>query len=146
MKKIHLGILSLSLAVPAAAQLQNDEHPNVILIYADDLGYGDLQCYGAKNVATPNVNRLADNGIRFTNAYSVAATSTPSRYGILTGEYPFRKDGTDVVAGDAAMIISPEQQTVADLFKEAGYETAAFGMDGKRQERQEVCSSDGTES
>ena len=127
MKKIHLGILSLSLAVPAAAQLQNDEHPNVILIYADDLGYGDLQCYGAKNVATPNVNRLADNGIRFTNAYSVAATSTPSRYGILTGEYPFRKDGTDVAAGDAAMIISPEQQTVADLFKEAGYATAAFG-------------------
>lgn len=127
MKKIHLGILSLSLAVPAAAQVHNDEHPNVILIYADDLGYGDLQCYGAKSVATPNVNRLADNGIRFTNAYSVAATSTPSRYGILTGEYPFRKDGTDVAAGDAAMIISPEQQTVADLFKEAGYETAAFG-------------------
>lgn len=127
MKKINLGILSLSLAVPAAAQVQNDERPNVILIYADDLGYGDLQCYGAKNVATPNVNRLADNGIRFTNAYSVAATSTPSRYGILTGEYPFRKQGTDVAAGDAAMIISPEQQTVADLFKEAGYATAAFG-------------------
>lgn len=133
MKKINLGILSLALTVPATAQTKvqqptaKEQQPNVILIYADDLGYGDLQCYGAKNVATPNVNRLADNGIRFTNAHSVAATSTPSRYGILTGEYPFRKQGTDVAAGDAAMIISPEQQTVADLFKEAGYTTAAFG-------------------
>lgn len=61
--------------------------PNVIVIYADDLGYGDLQCYGAKNVKTPHVDRLAAEGIRFTNAHSVAATSTPSRYSLLTGEY-----------------------------------------------------------
>ena len=64
--------------------------PNVIIIYADDLGYGDLECYGAKNVRTPNVNQLAKEGIRFTNAHAVAATSTPSRYSLLTGEYAWR--------------------------------------------------------
>ena len=75
-----------------AKQVKNNRaddtrRPNVIIIYADDLGYGDLQCYGAKNVETPNVNRLASQGIRFTNAHAVAATSTPSRYSLLTGEY-----------------------------------------------------------
>lgn len=65
--------------------------PNVVFIYADDLGYGDLECYGAKNVQTPNVNRLAKSGIRFTNAHATAATSTPSRYSMLTGEYAWRK-------------------------------------------------------
>ncbi len=101
--------------------------PNVVLIYADDLGFGDLECYGAKGVNTPNINNIAKNGLCFTNAYAVASTSTPSRYSLLTGEYPWRKPGTDVAAGDAAMIISPEQYTVADVFKDAGYTTAAFG-------------------
>ena len=69
-------------------QKVNDRQlPNVVFIYADDLGYGDLECYGAKNVQTPNVNRLASEGIRFTNAHATAATSTPSRYSMLTGEY-----------------------------------------------------------
>ena len=81
------------------------EKPNVIIIYADDLGYGDLQCYGAKNVETPNVNRLATEGIRFTNAHAVAATSTPSRYSLLTGEYAWRRPDTDIAAGNAGMII-----------------------------------------
>lgn len=126
MKTINLSILSLSLAVPAIIQAQ-DKLPNVVLIYADDIGYGDLQCYGAKNVKTPNIDRLANNGIRFTNAHSVASVSTPSRYGILTGEYPWRREGTNVANGDAAMIIKPEQLTVADVFKEAGYATAAIG-------------------
>ena len=101
--------------------------PNVVMIYADDLGFGDLGCYGAKGVQTPNVDKLAQNGLRFTNAHAVASTSTPSRYALLTGQYPFRKQGTDVAAGDAAMIISPDQYTVADVFKDAGYTTAAFG-------------------
>ena len=101
--------------------------PNVVMIYADDLGFGDLGCYGAKGVQTPNVNRLAEGGVRFTNAHAVAATSTPSRYALLTGQYPWRKSGTDVAAGNAGMIISPDQHTVADVFKEAGYTTGAFG-------------------
>lgn len=101
--------------------------PNVVVIYADDLGFGDLECYGAVGVNTTNINKLSSNGLCFTNAHSVASTSTPSRYSLLTGEYPWRKPGTDVAAGNAAMIVTPDQYTVADVFKEAGYSTAAFG-------------------
>lgn len=106
---------------------QDPEKPNVIVILADDLGYGDLKCYGAKNVETPNVDRLASEGIRFTNAHATAATSTPSRYSLLTGEYAWRRPDTDIAAGDAKMIIRPEQFTMADMFKSAGYATAAIG-------------------
>lgn len=129
MEVVKYGILPLAvLSVSGCAGKQNvQDKPNVVLIYADDLGYGDLECYGARNVLTPNVNALAQNGIKYTNAHAVAATSTPSRYSILTGEYPWRKPGTDVAAGNAAMIISPSQYTVADAFKAAGYKTAAFG-------------------
>ena len=104
-----------------------EKRPNVIIIYADDLGYGDLSCYGAQGVTTPNTDRLAAQGIRFTNAHAVAATSTPSRYSLLTGEYAWRRPGTDVASGDAAMIITPYQYTMADMFRHAGYATAAFG-------------------
>ena len=134
MKNLNVGMLALA-TLPGALVAQetvNTEpylksRPNVVMIYADDLGFGDLECYGAIGVRTPNVNRLSENGVRFTNAHAVASTSTPSRYSLLTGEYPWRKSGTDVAAGDAAMIISPDQYTVADVFKEAGYTTAAFG-------------------
>lgn len=112
---------------PLAVFARERKAPNVILIYADDLGYGDLGCYGAKGVSTPNIDRLAERGVRFTNAHAAAATSTPSRYGMLTGEYAWRKPGTDVAAGDAGMIIRPDQYTLADLFKQAGYTTAAIG-------------------
>jgi arylsulfatase A-like enzyme len=101
--------------------------PNVIFIYADDLGYGDLECYGAKNVKTPNVDRLASQGVRFNHAHATAATSTPSRYSMLTGEYAWRHPNTDIAAGNAGMIIRPERFTMADMFKSAGYATAAFG-------------------
>lgn len=132
--KLSTGsLLALALAPAISAQAagkgkdKTPTRPNVIFIYADDLGFGDLECYGAKNVETPNVNRLAANGIRFTNGYATAATSTPSRYSMLTGEYAWRKPGTDVAAGNAGMIIRPEQFTIADVFKSAGYATAAFG-------------------
>ena len=134
MKNLNIGMLALA-TLPGALAAQESANtepylksrPNVVMIYADDLGFGDLECYGAIGVRTPNVNRLSENGVRFTNAHAVASTSTPSRYSLLTGEYPWRKSGTDVAAGDAAMIISPDQYTVADVFKEAGYTTAAFG-------------------
>ncbi|WP_455668006.1 sulfatase family protein [Phocaeicola sp.] len=106
---------------------QDPKKPNVIVILADDLGYGDLKCYGAKNVETPNVDKLASQGIRFTNAHAVAATSTPSRYSLLTGEYAWRRPDTDIAAGDVKMIIRPEQYTMADMFKSVGYATAAIG-------------------
>ena len=105
----------------------SEKRPNVLVIMTDDVGYGDFSCYGAKRVHTPNIDRLAANGVRFTDAHACASTSAPSRYGFLTGEYPFRRPGTDVAAGNAAMVIRPEQFTLADLFKAAGYTTAAIG-------------------
>ncbi len=114
-------------ATQKEAEAPDCERPNVIIIYADDLGYGDLECFGAKNVETPNVNRLASEGIRFTNVHAVAATSTPSRYSLLTGEYAWRRQDTDIATGDAKMIIRPEQYTMSDMFKSAGYATAAIG-------------------
>lgn len=109
--------LTVEARTPKENKVTNREQPNVIIILADDLGYGDLECYGAKNVQTPNVNRLAGEGIRFTNAHTIAATSTPSRYSLLTGEYAWRRPDTDVAAGNAGMIIRPEQYTMADMFK-----------------------------
>lgn len=103
------------------------KQPNVIFIYADDLGYGDLECYGAKNVQTPHVNQLAESGVQFTNAHATAATSTPSRYSMLTGKYAWRVPGTGVAAGNAGMIIRPETYTLADVFKNSGYITGAIG-------------------
>lgn len=108
-------------------KIKGDRGPNVIIILADDLGYGDLECYGAKNVQTPNINRLANSGIQFMNGHAAAATSTPSRYGLLTGEYAWRREGTDVAPGDAGMIIRPTQFTLADMFKNRGYATCAIG-------------------
>lgn len=131
--KIHLPLtlaFSACLAtINAYAQEQETPaRPNVILLVADDLGYGDLGCYGAKNVETPNVDALAQSGIRFTNCHAVAATSTPSRYSLLTGEYAWRKRAeTSVAAGNAASIIRADQYTMADMFHDAGYTTAAIG-------------------
>lgn len=134
------NLLKISLLIPAfssawtAKEASASKHgggdsnrPNVIIILADDLGYGDLECYGAKNVKTPNVNLLAERGIRFTNGHAVAATSTPSRYSLLTGEYAWRRPDTDVARGDAGMIIRPQQFTIADMFKSKGYKTCAIG-------------------
>lgn len=103
------------------------QKPNIILIYADDVGYGDLGCNGEKTVSTPNVDRLASEGVRFTNAHSTSATSTPSRFGLLTGIYPWRIPGTGIAPGDAGMIIRPEMYTIADLMHDAGYRTGAVG-------------------
>lgn len=123
MKKSFLPLLSL-LSVTAWSQ---NAKPNIILLVADDLGYGDLSCYGATRIQTPTVDSLARHGVRFTNMHACASTSTPSRYALLTGQYPFRRTGTDVAAGNAGMIIQPEQTTVADLMHRAGYATAAIG-------------------
>lgn len=131
-KTIALSLLAAWATQPTmAAKKQrakaDTSRPNVIMIVADDLGYGDLECYGAKNVETPNVNRLAAEGVRFTDCHAAASTSTPSRYSLLTGEYPWRRPGTDVAPGNAAMIIKPEQFTIADMFRSRGYATCAIG-------------------
>jgi arylsulfatase A-like enzyme len=111
--------------VVAAAELP--PKPNVVFILSDDVGYGDLSCYGAKRVHTPNLDRLAAGGLRLTDAHSVAATCTPSRYSIMTGLYAWRKPGTGILPGDAACLIPPGSTTLPSQFHKAGYTTAAIG-------------------
>jgi arylsulfatase A-like enzyme len=120
-----LRLLPLLLTILTAAA--SAAPPNVVVIYADDLGYGDVSCYGAKAGLTPNVDRLARAGLKFTDAHATSATCTPSRYAILTGEYPWRRKGTGILPGDAPLIIEPGRATLASLFKDAGYRTAAVG-------------------
>jgi arylsulfatase A-like enzyme len=100
---------------------------NIIYLYADDLGYGDVSCYGATRVQTPNIDRLAAEGVRFTNAHSSAATCTPSRYSVMTGEYAWRHSGTGVLPGDASLIVQPGRLTLPSMLQHAGYRTAAVG-------------------
>ena len=116
-----------TLAVASTACRTAQDKPNIIIVYADDVGYGDFSCYGATEISTPNVDRLASQGLRFTNAHTTSATSTPARYGLLTGQYPWRKEGTGIAAGNAGMIISPDQYTMADMLHDAGYVTGAVG-------------------
>lgn len=104
-----------------------DVRPNVIFIYADDLGYGDLSSYGATKINTPNIDQLAEKGIRFTNAHSTSATCTPSRYGLMTGVYPWRRKDVAILPGDAALIIPQDKMTLPGLFKKAGYNTGIVG-------------------
>ena len=120
-----LGMMSLSSQQYSAAQPA--VKPNIIIIYADDLGYGDISCYGASRVNTPNIDRIAKQGLRFTNAHCTSATSTPSRYSLLTGEYAWRKKGTGVATGDASAIIQPGRTTIATIMKRAGYATGVVG-------------------
>lgn len=103
------------------------EKPNILIIYTDDLGYGDLSCYGATKIKTPNIDRLASQGLRFTNAHTTSATSTPSRYSLLTGEYAWRKAGTGIAPGDAPAIILPGRTTLPSILKQAGYYTGVVG-------------------
>jgi arylsulfatase A-like enzyme len=101
--------------------------PNILLIYADDIGYGDLACYGASGVRTPNVDRLAAEGIRFTSAYATSATCTPSRYSLLTGRYAFRDERVRILAGDAGLLIEPGRKTLPAMLRRAGYATGVVG-------------------
>ena len=119
--------LGAGLSGLAAAQAARTKRPNIVLIYADDVGYGDLSCYGATSVRTPNLDRLAGAGLPFTNAHASSATCTPSRYSMLTGQYAWRKKGTNVLPGDAAMIIPPGTPTMASLLKAEGYATGVVG-------------------
>lgn len=106
---------------------QSRPKPNIVLIYADDVGYGDLSCYGATRVRTPNLDRLAGAGVRFTNAHSTSATCTPSRYSLLTGEYAWRKRGTGVLPGDASLIVPTDRETLPAMLQKQGYRTGVVG-------------------
>ncbi|PNW29708.1 sulfatase-like hydrolase/transferase [Formosa algae] len=111
--------------------MQVQEKPNIIILFADDLGYGDLGCYGATKVKTPNIDKLAEEGKRFTDAHSASAVCTLTRYALLTGEYPLRANDGNGIWGPAPitsdLIINTEQLTIAGVLKNSGYATAALG-------------------
>lgn len=130
MKDVILFVLGVLLCLPGPTAAQ-ETPPNVVLIFADDLGYGDLGCYGATRVQTPNIDQLAKDGRRFTDAHSVSAVCTPSRYALLTGQYPVRANGGKGVWGPAPitsqLLVNTQRTTIADVFKAAGYDTAVIG-------------------
>lgn len=101
--------------------------PNVIIIYTDDVGYGDLSSYGANKISTPGLDRLADSGLRFTSAYATSSTCTPSRFSLLTGIYAFRNQQAQILDGDAPLLLDPDKPTLADVFRSAGYRTSIIG-------------------
>ncbi len=112
--------LSASAAAPAAK-------PNIIFILSDDVGYGDLGCYGAQHVKTPNLDRLAREGLRFTDAHATASVCTPTRFAFITGRYAWRVPGTGIAPGNATLLFPANTPTVASVLKQAGYRTALVG-------------------
>ena len=103
------------------------KNPNILLIYMDDLGYGDVSSYGVGTLYTPNIDRISENGIRFTNGYSTSATCTPSRYAILSGEYPWRNQRARILPGNAPLLFDLSKETLPSLLKKANYKTAIIG-------------------
>src|SRR5574344_195389 len=119
---------SLPIIAPAAKEKNTCcNKPNVIVILADDLGYGDVSANGAINVSTPSIDLLANGGTCLTNGHATSATSTPSRYGLFTGCYPWKNDKAKILPGDAPLIIGVDSPTMPKMFQSAGYKTAAIG-------------------
>jgi len=122
-------------AAPVANSAQRSStamqsRPNIVFILADDLGWGDLSCYGRPDYGTPNIDLLASRGTKFTDAYSASAVCTPTRCAYITGRYPARfKIGLEepLIAGNSSVGLEPGQQTIASLLKQSGYDTALFG-------------------
>ncbi len=110
-----------------AKEKSETSKPNIVVIYLDDLGYGDLSSYGATAIQTPNIDALASGGVKFTNGYASSATCTPSRYALLTGMYPWRNKNAKILPGTAPLLITTEQQTLPKLLKKQGYQTSIVG-------------------
>lgn len=121
-KFMALTFFAMAFGVQAVADAARETKPNIVVIFADDLGYGDVSCYGATKIATPNIDRLADQGMRFTDAHSAASLCSPSRYGLLTGRAPWRLHRK----GNGYRLNSG-QMTLAAFLKTSGYTTAAIG-------------------
>ena len=127
-KYIVLSFLAFTVSLKSSSQTNSKTvKPNIVFIYLDDLGYGDLSCYGATGIKTPNIDALANGGVRFTNGYATSATCTPSRYGLLTGVYPWRNKDAKILPGSAPLLIGKDQLTIPKMLKEKGYQTAVVG-------------------
>jgi arylsulfatase A-like enzyme len=131
MKQLNLFLTCLlaALLLGCSASLSQKEmsKPNIIVILADDLGYGDLSCYGATEISTPHIDQLASGGIRFTQGYCTSATCTPSRYGLLTGQYPWKNKRAHILPGDAPLIIRQGMTTIPSMLKKGAYHTGVVG-------------------
>jgi len=123
------GALLGLLVLPAFAAEPPARRPNIVLIVADDLGFGDLGAYGATRIKTPNLDRLAAQGVRFTSGYAPSSTCTPTRYSMFTGEYAWRQSAkrTGILPGDAPLSIEPGRLTMPEALRRAGYFTGAIG-------------------
>lgn len=108
-------------------QQEPEKKPNIVFIYLDDLGYGDVSAYNSGTLETPNMDRLANEGLKFTNGYASSATCTPSRYALLTGTYPWRNQNAKILPGTAPLIIDTAQMTIPKMLRSQGYETAVIG-------------------
>ena len=106
---------SLCIILSCHAFAAADDKPNIVYIISDDVGYGDLGCYGATEVKTPHLDQLASGGRRFTDAHSTATVCTPTRYALLTGRYAWRQPGTGIARGDEPALIKPGTTTVASM-------------------------------
>ncbi|CAN5461142.1 arylsulfatase [soil metagenome] len=125
--KSNFFVLAVSCFLLSELSVSAQQKPNIVLIYADDLGYGDISCQGATKIQTPNIDRIAKEGLRFTNAHASSSTCTPSRYSLLTGEYAWRKTGTGIAPGDAALLIPTDRTTLPGVLQKAGYKTGVVG-------------------
>jgi arylsulfatase A-like enzyme len=126
-KSVLLILVAVLFAACNQAQKQTTENPNVIIVFIDDEGYGDVGCYGATGFETPNLDQMAANGMRFTNFYSAQAVCSASRAGLLTGCYPNRIGFSGALFPRDVIGLNSEEYTVAEMFKEQGYATACFG-------------------
>jgi len=122
-----LTVVFLAASCDNAHKKEESRLPNIVIVYFDDLGYGDLGAYGSTAITTPNVDRLASEGLRFTSGYATSATCSPSRYALLTGVYPWRNEKARILAGTAPLIIDTEQLTLPKMLKEKGYHTGIVG-------------------
>lgn len=127
MKKFAITVGLAMLLAPTLQAQSAQQRPNIIVILADDLGFGDVGFTGSETIQTPNIDNLAYNGIRFTNGYASSATSTPSRYALMTGMYPWRNKDAKILPGDAPLLIDTAQFTLPKMMKAAGYKTGAIG-------------------
>jgi arylsulfatase A-like enzyme len=124
---MRTSFLFTAAAASSLFTLSSAKQPNIIIILADDLGYGDVSAHGSTTITTPNFDRLATGGVRFMQGYATSATSTPSRYGLFTGMYPWKNKDAAILPGDAPLIISETQFTLPKMLQKAGYATAAIG-------------------
>ncbi len=105
---------------------ESAQKPNVVIIYGDDVGFGDIGVNGSKMIPTPNIDKLAAGGLNFTDAHSPSASCSPSRFSMLTGILANRRGG-NILGATAPLPIKEDELTLPRLFKQAGYETAVIG-------------------